>query len=203
MLSALLLLVLFTGPLASEPSQEILPGEAGDLRGQNPLREYIRLNMELGQFYLMSGNYDLAAERFLTVTRFDIPDDRDRTQQIDQRRQDSNSAREGRFERRQRRAQRRHNPRQTQQKAFLHAAVATYLMGDTATALAIAQEGLSRLPEEGAIEETRPHRRVDGARLQRFIENPEALAERVAPGPEGMEARLLEIEAELSENGTQ
>ena len=74
--------------------------------------------------------------------------------------------------------------------------VTTYLLGETDTAIAMAEDLLAGVPE--GDEEGRAR---GSNRLNRFLEDPEEFVSRAAAGVQELELRLLEIEGQLMDNG--
>lgn len=176
----------------------------GPERSHQLLREYISLNMDLGRYALLNGDYETAAGTFLLVAELERPEPPPPPEAVE------GPEREGRRHRGHRGPRRRGPEMQTE--AYFMAAVATYLAGDHEGAIALAQSAQESLPErprpaEGeAAEEgargrgAREMRRPRTSFLQRFLDDPEGVAGRWADGVAGLQARLLEIEAELGDN---
>lgn len=220
--SALLIGGLTTSLMAQpEPADGAPEGPTAEQQQRHLLREYLRTHMELGQYYLLAGDYESASAFFLTVAEFEVPERPDdearaerraqreeRRAQRDERRADRDEdgveedgrrgeRRRGDQGRRQR--HRRHNRADAMRarcNAYVMAATATWLSGDEAGAIAIAESAQALLPEQ---DEGRRGPRM-GRGIERFLQDPGAFAARFEGGPNGLEARLLEIEAELSNN---
>ncbi|MCA9563755.1 MAG: hypothetical protein KC561_09715, partial [Myxococcales bacterium] len=182
-------------------------GEEGPAHG--PMA-YARVSMELGQYYLLSGEYSRAAELFLQAAQVERPEHpraERRERQMERRAERLESDEDGGPERGHRRhrgmrGRRGHGAGQMGEgRAYVMAAVATQLSGDPEGALVIAEEGLAqceRCSEAADTEEGegRPHRNP----LNEFIEDPDGFSARFAGGVNALEERLLEIEAQLGES---
>jgi hypothetical protein len=200
-----------TALLADPPfgggGDDAVAGRGGSPRQGGPVARLVRGHLELAQHYMLAQDYAQARDHYLWVATYQPPE---RPQGAvageDDTEADRPRARRGRRGERQRRGAHRGAAR-IQGRAYLMAAVASQLLGETEEAIEIAQAGLAQLPErpgragrrgapegapDGSTEPTNP--------FERFLEDPAAFAERFAGGAAAMEEHLLELETRLSEN---
>lgn len=165
------------------------------------MHEYVRTHMEIGRYYLLSGDYEAAVDHFMVVAELEPPE-RPEPEQAPGQAVEGRRGRHG--ERGERGRRGRRGPRRAMQahtQAYLLAAVATYLDGDGEGAIALAEAGKALAPE--APERGRRRAPQGGQAIDRFLEDPDAFVERFAGGVSGLEERLLEIESELSDNAVE
>ena len=160
--------------------------------------QYVRIHLDLGRYYMIEGQYEQAREHFQAVVDFDVP-----TPELERLTAEEREALDTDDRRRQHR--RRHRARtgdRVDREALMMLIVTTHLLGDENGALAMAaeahEESQCGAEEEGDGERRR--RRPRSCAFERFIENPDEFAARFTGGPAELEERLLEIEAQLSNN---
>lgn len=180
-------------PVLADPPTAGPPGE-----GDSSMGQLVRLHMELGRFYLLDGEYEAAQNHFLAVTAIELPERGERPEipagvELPEGAEtvDTPRGRRGPGGNQ----QRGHRAEGVQTQAYLMAAVSTYLMGDADAAMDLAQTGADMIPEPPGNRERGP------CPLEEFIEDPGTFVERFESGAQGLEDRILEIEAELSDNG--
>jgi hypothetical protein len=178
------------------------PGRSG------PVARLVQGHMELAQYYMLAQDYAQARDHYLWVATYQPPE---RPEGAVTGEDDSEverpRARRGRRGERQRRGAHRGAAR-IQSRAYLMAAVASQLLGETDEAIEIAEAGLAQLPERperpGRAGRRGPPEGTAEAEptnpFERFLEDPAAFAERFAGGAAALEEHLLELETRLSEN---
>jgi hypothetical protein len=190
-------------------------------RGQHALREYVELNLDLGNYYMLAGDYQQASEHFLAVAELEPPARGVRGERAGRRGRHPAAAaaaeatadaavaaqpERGADRRADRRAHRRaeraerfeRRAEHVRLRAYTMAATALYLSGDVDGAMATAADGLA------LVDPTDVPEGAEGddvmTPVERFIADPETFSARFASGPQALESRLLEIEARLGNN---
>lgn len=183
-------------------------GERGGGPGRGgPVARLVQGHMELARHYMLAQDYAQARDHYLWVATFEPPERSDgAVTGEDDTEVERPRARRGRRGERQRRGVHRRAAR-IQSRAYLMAAVASQLLGETEEAIEIAQAGLAQLPERpgrggrrGAPEGAPDDSTEPTNPFERFLADPAAFAERFAGGAAAMEEHLLELETRLSEN---
>ena len=218
-LASLTALSFMAPPLSADPPAWEVTEDPGGQGGpeasmRSLLRESNRLHMELGRYYMMTGLYDIAIDHFLAIATLDVPEEA-----LSERPRAAARLKHGQARAFLMAAL------STQLLGQTEDAVELALAGQALLADLPEREPRagrhrsgepgdgSELRSDGADDDQRRrgrarHRRGNrqGPRhvaqsIERFLEDPAAAAQRFSDGVSGLEQRVLEIDAQLGNNG--
>ena len=163
------------------PSGPAFAERPGKGEPRNPARHYVAGHMQLGEYYLLLGQYEDALEHFEIIATLE---NKGRSGRATKGEEAANKGREVRKHKRQRGAKMRF-------RAHMGAAVAAHKAGK----VELAQQWAERALEFAQARELR--RAVKAA--ERFLEEPDEVASRRAPTVEELEKRLQMMESRRGE----